>query len=170
MGYKGENVIIGIRRRLWPEHPASVTAPALNGNGTKDGKLGYQQIPGWNGRCVPGERFNASDCNQKLIGAQFFNEGYGGAAGVKAMLPYEFISPRDFDGHGTHTASTAGGNENVKTTGEAEFYGSISGIAPRARIAAYKVCWGVESARPMQVASRQTALRRSTRPSSTAWT
>ena len=144
MGYKGENVIIGvIDGGITPEHPSFSDRTGLNGNETKDGKLGYQQIPGWNGRCVPGERFNASDCNQKLIGAQFFNEGYGGAAGVKAVLPYEFISPRDFDGHGTHTASTAGGNQNVKTTGQAEFYGSVSGIAPRARIAAYKVCWGV---------------------------
>ena len=89
------------------------------------------------------KRFNASNCNQKLIGARFYNEGYGGTAGVKAVLPYEFNSPRDYDGHGTHTASTAGGNQNVKTTGQAAFYGTISGIAPRARIAAYKVCWGV---------------------------
>ena len=144
MGYKGENVIIGvIDGGITPEHPSFSDRTGVNGNETKDGKLGYQQIPGWNGRCVPGERFNGSDCNQKLIGAQFFNEGYGGAAGVKAVLPYEFISPRDYDGHGTHTASTAGGNQSVKTTGQAAFYGSISGIAPRARIAAYKVCWGI---------------------------
>ena len=55
--------------------------------------------------------------------------------------PWEFNSPRDFGGHGTHTASTAGGNANVPTTGEAAVFGTISGIAPRARIAAYKVCW-----------------------------
>jgi subtilisin family serine protease len=143
-GFKGENVIIGvIDGGITPEHPSFSDRTGVNGNATKDGKLGYQQIPGWNGRCVPGERFNASDCNQKLIGAQFYNAGYGGAAGVKAVLPFEFISPRDYDGHGTHTASTAGGNENVKATGQAAFYGTISGIAPRARIAAYKVCWGI---------------------------
>ena len=42
----------------------------MNGNATKSGKLGYQQIPGWHGKCTPGEDFNASMCNQKLIGAQ----------------------------------------------------------------------------------------------------
>ena len=56
------------------------------------------------------------------------------------MLPHEFLSPRDYNGHGTHTASTAGGNEGVPTTGAAALFGTINGIAPRARIAAYKVC------------------------------
>ena len=84
-----------------------------------------------------GEAFNASMCNQKLIGAQFFCE----AKGCETVLPHEFLSPRDFNGHGTHTASTAGGNEGVVPTGAAALFGSVNGIAPRARIAAYKVCW-----------------------------
>ncbi|MEO6361855.1 MAG: S8 family serine peptidase, partial [Caldimonas sp.] len=111
------------------------------GNGSKEGKLSYQQIPGWHGRCVPGEEFNASNCNKKLIGAQYYNAGWGGNAGIDAQLPHEYNSPRDFGGHGTHTASTAGGNQNVPTTGAAAVFGSVSGIAPRARISAYKVCW-----------------------------
>jgi len=143
-GAKGENVIIGIiDGGITPEHPSFSDRTDVNGNGTKDGKLGYQQIPGWNGKCQPGAAFNGSHCNQKLIGARYYNEGYGGAAGVLEVLPYEFISPRDFDGHGTHTASTAGGNANVAATGLSAPFGTISGMAPRARIAAYKVCWGV---------------------------
>jgi subtilisin family serine protease len=140
---KGENVVIGIiDSGIWPEHPSFSDRTDVNGNGTKDGKLGYQQIPGWNGKCTPGEAFAASSCNQKLIGAQYFNAGYGGNEGIKAEFPYEFNSPRDADGHGSHTASTAGGNAGVAATGPAAVFGSISGIAPRARIAAYKVCWG----------------------------
>jgi subtilisin family serine protease len=81
------------------------------------------------------------NCNQKLIGARYYNAGWGGNAGIDAQLPWEFNSPRDFGGHGTHVASTAGGNQNVPTTGPASVFGTISGIAPRARIAAYKVCW-----------------------------
>ena len=57
------------------------------------------------------------------------------------MPPHEFLSPRDYNGHGTHTASTAGGNEAVPTTGAAALFGTINGIAPGARLAAYKVCW-----------------------------
>jgi len=141
---KGEGVIIGIvDSGVWPEHPSFSDRTDVNGNGTKDGKLGYQQIPGWNGKCVPGEQFNASHCNQKLIGARFYNAGFGGNAGINADLPFEFNSPRDHNGHGTHTATTAGGNEGVPATGPATAYGSISGIAPRARIAAYKACWSV---------------------------
>jgi subtilisin family serine protease len=139
---KGEGVIIGIiDGGVWPEHPSFSDRTDVNGNGTRDGKLGYQQIPGWNGRCTPGEQFNASNCNQKLIGARYYNAGWGGNAGIDAQLPWEFNSPRDYGGHGTHTATTAGGNANVQATGAAAVFGSINGIAPRARIAAYKVCW-----------------------------
>lgn len=139
----GENVVIGIiDSGVWPEHPSFADRVGQNGNATRDGKLAYQQIPGWNGKCTPGEAFPASACNQKLIGAQYFNAGFGGNAGIKAAFPYEFNSARDADGHGSHTASTAGGNADVQATGPAAVFGRISGIAPRARIAAYKVCWG----------------------------
>jgi subtilisin family serine protease len=139
---KGEGVIIGIvDGGVWPESLSFSDRTGENGNATKDGKLSYQQIPGWNGRCVPGEEFNASNCNQKLIGARYYNAGWGGNAGIDAQLPWEFNSPRDFGGHGTHTASTAGGNQGVPLSGATAVFGSINGIAPRARIAAYKVCW-----------------------------
>jgi hypothetical protein len=139
---KGEGVIIGIvDGGIWPESLSFSDRTGKNGNATKEGKLSYRQIPGWNGRCVPGEEFNASHCNQKLIGARYYNAGWGGNAGIDAQLPWEYNSPRDFGGHGTHVASTAGGNENVPTTGPASVFGTISGIAPRARISAYKVCW-----------------------------
>ena len=138
----GENVIIGIvDGGIWPEHPSFSDRTGSNGNGSKDNKLDYQQIPGWHGKCVPGENFNASHCNHKLIGARYYNSGWGGNEGIDAQLPHEYNSPRDFGGHGTHTASTAGGNANVEITGAAGVLGSISGIAPRARIASYKVCW-----------------------------
>ncbi len=139
---KGEGVIIGIvDGGIWPESLSFSDRTGTNGNATKDGKLSYQQIPGWHGKCTPGEAFNASHCNQKLIGARYYNAGWGGNAGIDAQLPWEYNSPRDFGGHGTHTASTAGGNEKVPTTGPAAVFGPVSGIAPRARIAAYKVCW-----------------------------
>ena len=140
---KGEGIVIGIvDSGIWPEHPSFSDRTGSNGNASQDGKLAYQQLPGWHGKCTPGEAFAATHCNQKLIGAQYFNAGFGGNAGVKEQFPYEFNSPRDADGHGSHTASTAGGNANVAATGPAAVFGSINGVAPRARISAYKVCWG----------------------------
>jgi subtilisin family serine protease len=142
MGVKGEDVIIGIvDGGIWPESLSFSDRTGSNGNGKKDGKLDYQQIPGWHGKCVPGEAFNASHCNQKLIGARYYNRGFGGNAGIDAAFPWEFNSPRDFGGHGTHTSSTSGGNADVPMTGAEAFFGSANGIAPRARIASYKVCW-----------------------------
>jgi subtilisin family serine protease len=142
VGSSGEDVIIGIvDGGIWPESLSFSDRTGTNGNDSKDGKLDYQQISGWHGKCVPGEEFNASHCNQKLIGAQYYNAGWGGNAGIDALLPWEFNSPRDFGGHGTHTSSTAGGNHNTPLTGAAAVLGTVSGIAPRARIATYKVCW-----------------------------
>lgn len=142
VGSAGENVIIGIvDGGIWPEHPSFSDRTGTNGNNTKDDKLSYRQIPGWNGKCVPGEEFTAANCNQKLIGARYYNAGWGGNAGIDAQLPWEYNSPRDFGGHGTHTASTAGGNYGVDTIGAASAFGRISGMAPRARISVYKVCW-----------------------------
>ena len=142
VGSAGENIIIGIvDGGIWPEHPSFSDRTGTSSDGSMDGKLGYQQVPGWNGKCTPGEEFTAANCNQKLVGAQYFNQGWGGNAGIDAQLPWEYNSPRDFGGHGTHTASTAGGNANIAATGPAAVFGSISGMAPRARIAAYKVCW-----------------------------
>jgi hypothetical protein len=141
-GGAGEGVIIGvIDSGIWPESPSF-------SDRDENGKLAYQQISGWHGKCMPGEAFDASMCNQKLIGARYFNAGYGGNAGVDESFAdaYEFNSPRDADGHGTHTASTAGGNYGVDTgvSVAGVELGAISGMAPRARIAAYKACWGID--------------------------
>jgi subtilisin family serine protease len=145
MGYTGEDVIIGIvDSGIWPESFSFSDRTGTNGNNKKDGKLDYQQIPGWHGKCTPGEEFNASMCNQKLIGAQYFNVGYGGNAGIDADRPWEFNSPRDYNGHGSHTASTSGGNNGVPAEVDGIALGNISGMAPRARIAMYKALWSNE--------------------------
>jgi subtilisin family serine protease len=147
VGRAGEDIIIGdVDSGIWPESLSFSDRTGANGNATKDGKLDYQQIPGWHGKCTPGEAFNASLCNQKLIGAQWFNAAWGGDAGIDTERPWEFNSVRDYNGHGTHTASTAGGNHGVPATGLAAALGSISGMAPRARIAAYKALWSTQDA------------------------
>jgi len=147
-GAKGEDVIIGIiDSGIWPEHPSFSDRKTqghghlFHSHGRDEGDFAYKPIRGWHGTCVTGEEFTADDCNRKLIGARFYNTGFGGNDGIKALFPYEFNSPRDYDGHGTHTSSTAGGNEDVRVTGDASAFGKISGIAPRARIAMYKALW-----------------------------
>jgi subtilisin family serine protease len=143
----GEGTIIGmVDSGIWPESLSFSDRIGTNGNATKNGKLDYRQIPGWHGKCVPGEGFNASLCNQKLIGAQYFNAAWGGNDGIDAQRPWEFDSPRDYNGHGTHTSSTAGGNHGVTVTGPAAAFGAISGMAPHARIAMYKALWSTEDA------------------------
>ncbi len=146
-GKAGDGIIIGrIDSGIWPESASFTDRVGENGNASKDGKLDYQQIPGWHGKCTPGEDFNASLCNQKLIGAQWFDASWGGDAAIDADLPWEFTSVRDYNGHGTHTSSTAGGNHGVATTGPAAVFGPVNGMAPHARIAMYKALWSTQAA------------------------
>ncbi len=143
----GEGVVVGVLDTgIAPENPSFAgdalgttpgDEPYLNGDA-----ITFEKADGttFTGVCQTGEQFEADDCNTKVIGARYYLEGFGeeniGGADIG-----EYVSPRDGDGHGSHTASTAAGNFGVETTvGEADF-GPISGVAPAAKISAYKVCW-----------------------------
>ncbi|XP_052201714.1 subtilisin-like protease 4 [Diospyros lotus] len=116
----GEGVIVGVLDGgVFPNHPSF-------------GDEGMPPPPArWKGKC----EFNASDCNKKLIGARSFDLA-ARAKGLGAEPPV------DDDGHGTHTASTAAGAfvQNANALGNAN--GTAGGIAPRAHLAIYKVCFG----------------------------
>lgn len=99
--------------------------------------LAFEEPEGWLGECEVGQQFTASDCNNKLIGARWFIDG---AADSGPIDDDEFHSPRDADGHGTHTATTAAGNRTSASIFGTTL-GDIEGIAPGARIAVYKACW-----------------------------
>jgi len=80
---------------------------------------------------------------RKLIGARYFNKGYLAAIPIPIRDPNEtFNSARDFEGHGSHTLSTAGGNFVANASVFGNGLGTASGGSPKARVAAYKVCWG----------------------------
>jgi subtilisin family serine protease len=122
----GAGVVVGIiDTGIWPENPS------FAGDG-------FTVPEDWNGQCVRGPQFDPNKlCNGKLIGARYFVDGFG----AKNIAKYEWLSPRDADGHGTHTASTAAGNDGVTATIEGRSFGTVSGMAPEAHVAAYKVCW-----------------------------
>lgn len=137
----GEGVIVGVvDSGITPEHPSFAADPdGPGGRKLYDGPA-YGPPPGWRGACQAGERWAVTTCNHKLIGARYFIDGFGADKVDEA----EFVSARDADGHGSHTAATAAGNYGVDPV----FAGGhdlglplTSGIAPRARVAAYKACW-----------------------------
>jgi len=147
-GVTGEDVVIGvIDTGIWPEHPSfaddgSYDAPPVTiGTVTAEDYTGVDRT--WEGcdfgstdhALAPGLADPDFTCNNKLIGARYVLDSYIEAVGLTNV---EYGSARDEDGHGTHTASTAGGNAGVAASIFGIDRGTISGIAPRARIVAYK--------------------------------
>jgi len=158
-GLDGDGIVIGvIDSGIAPEHPAlqdtrEADRPSMcEGDWAENTLLGrwlchrykvrddvliFEEPEDWNGTCQVGERFELSDCNNKLIGARYF---FSGAEATGPIDDGEIMSARDADGHGTHTATTAAGNR-VKASIFNSFIGRIEGVAPGARIAVYKACW-----------------------------
>ncbi|CAL9230481.1 unnamed protein product, partial [Arabidopsis halleri] len=93
----------------------------------------------WRGVCESGARFGPRNCNRKIVGARFFAKGQQAAVIGGINKTVEFLSPRDADGHGTHTSST--GRHAFKASMSGYASGVAKGVAPKTRIAAYKVCW-----------------------------
>ncbi len=69
---------------------------------------------------VEGQDWDTSDYSSKLIGGQYF---YAGAEAAGFDFQYDYLSPRDGDGHGSHTASTAAGNFKVDAAIEGVDFG-----------------------------------------------
>lgn len=144
----GKGVVVGVvDTGIAPENPSFAGDKLIGKPGT-----GKPYINGDNvvfkksdGNEYRARRVDASDqgwtkdlYSTKLIGAQFFADG---AAATGFDFSYDYLSPRDGDGHGSHTASTAAGNFGVEASVEGVGFGDVSGVAPTAKVASYKACY-----------------------------
>ena len=129
----GNGIIIGdIDTGFWPESPSFKPMPSPRPD---DAVIAAK----WKGTCDAGTDPNPANnvtCNNKVIGARWFN-----AAGLADSFPPEFHSPRDYDGHGSHTASTAAGDYVPSASVNGIPVGDLEGVAPGARLAVYKALW-----------------------------
>lgn len=142
---KGEGQIIGIiDTGVNTDHPSFADI----------GGDGYDHTNPWGagnyvGDCV--EDADAITCNDKLIGVRSYDVI---TDTFSAMIPGWPAIGEDYQGHGSHTASTAAGNivNNIPymATGfaeesdgkviKADLFPQISGVAPHANIISYQVC------------------------------
>ena len=133
-GYLGEDVIVGvIDSGIWPEHPSFADDGSYSDLGIVLDETDYPACDFGNIAHNPNDA--PFTCNNKLLGARQVLDTYRSLIGAE---DFEFDSARDGDGHGTHTASTAAGNANVSASIYGLPLGKIAGIAPRARVIAYK--------------------------------
>ncbi|KAM6552504.1 hypothetical protein CsatB_013266 [Cannabis sativa] len=130
----GEDTIIGnLDTGAWPESKSFSDE-------------GFGPVPSrWRGFCQHGPN-DGFRCNRKLIGARYFNKGYTSYLKTQntTFSPKQnatLFTPRDHDGHGSHTLSTAGGNFVERASVFGNGNGTAKGGSPKARVAAYKVCW-----------------------------
>lgn len=130
----GQGVIVGILDTgIWPEHPM-----------LKDVGLAAPAGGPWKCDFGDGSLGAAFTCNNKLIGAYAFLDGYQTmAANVGSAAEYcagKVCTARDADGHGTHTATTAAGSYTTSAPVLGTERGPVSGVAPGAAVIAYRVC------------------------------
>ncbi|MCU1471640.1 MAG: putative secreted peptidase [Glaciihabitans sp.] len=156
----GAGIVIGdIDTGIAPDNPSfagtplqSTGNPSLSGNKISFTKANSQTFTST--EVAPADHWTNSDYSTKIIAAKFYDQGWLTNDGTcpaadcnpiapnpTATTPGDYLSPRDGDNHGSHTASTAAGNYGVEATAGGIDYGTISGIAPAAKIAVYKACW-----------------------------
>jgi hypothetical protein len=128
----GQGVIYGnLDTGVWPEHPSFADLGNL------------PAPPGPARACNFGDNplTPANDpfvCQHKLIGGAPFLATYLSDPARAAAEP--FHTARDSNGHGTHTASTAGGNIDPNVSILGGLLPAIHGLAPGAWVMEYKVC------------------------------
>ncbi|WOL19769.1 hypothetical protein Cni_G28571 [Canna indica] len=126
----GEDIVIGfVDSGIYPKHPSFSTRNAEP----------YGPLPRYRGKCEVDPETQRNFCNGKIIGAQHFAKA---AIATGVFNPsIDFSSPLDGDGHGSHTAAIAAGNNGIRVRMHGHEFGRASGMAPRARIAVYKVLY-----------------------------
>ncbi|MGB1262096.1 MAG: S8 family serine peptidase [Cognaticolwellia sp.] len=145
----GEGVIIGvIDSGVNTDHPSFADI----------GGDGYDHTNPWGAGVYVGDCAGdfASLCNDKLIGVRSYaavTDNYDDVAVFGDNPPAK--NGEDYGGHGSHTASTSGGNillnvpmvdqevgkeegDGINSTGFE--FGQISGVAPHANIVSYQIC------------------------------
>ncbi|WP_210650161.1 S8 family serine peptidase [Nocardioides sp. SYSU D00065] len=124
----GAGVVIGVvDSGIALESPAFAEVPGL-GKDPSD----------FSGACAEGEDWSSDDCTRKVVGARWFVEGFG----ADRVRSSESLSAADVLGHGTQVSSVAAGNAGVSVRVDGRDAGRFGGVAPQARLAAYKACWG----------------------------
>ncbi|WP_082766759.1 S8 family serine peptidase [Ferrimonas marina] len=158
--YRGEGMVIGVLDTgINSDHPSFAEVAGDGYQHTNPLGSGV-----FLGDCEAAEF--RSMCNDKLIGIRSYEvitDSYSDPIFQDAQ-PWQVVPPKrpangeDYQGHGSHTASTAAGNvlydvdylapefaEQSDGVPTGLVFPMVSGVAPRANIIAYQVCWASDA-------------------------
>lgn len=129
---RGEGMVIGVIDSGANLGSPSFTATDMEGY-THTNPLGDGNYLGWCNPTHPNHNPARDICNSKVIGGWDFSDNQ--ITGTNR----EATGFEDENGHGSHTAATAGGNVRMASIGGADVI--IEGVAPRANLVIYDACY-----------------------------
>jgi hypothetical protein len=135
---RGEGMVIGVIDSGANLGSPSFTATDMEGY-THTNPLGDGNYLGWCNPTNPNHNPARDICNSKVIGGWDFSDNQ--ITGTNR----EATGFEDENGHGSHTAATAGGNVRTASIGGANVI--IEGVAPRANLVIYDACYTVADGR-----------------------
>ena len=127
-GRGGAGVVVGVvDTGIWPDSPVFAARPRPRPGPRAD----------FSGTCQPGEDWSPATATRKLVRRSWFVAGFG----EEAFAAVEPLSARDDAATAPSSRRSPWATRGSPCSSPGQRLGPYGGVAPQARLAAYKACW-----------------------------